>query len=98
MEDFTLCLTTNYVFGRGVEEQVGKLTSALGSRALVCCGHSSARKSGVECIRIEKNCGIDPVKEKQKPQLTSDGTHTNNKGAWQIARCVYDYLAFSNPQ
>ncbi|MBO4945236.1 MAG: iron-containing alcohol dehydrogenase, partial [Muribaculaceae bacterium] len=25
----------------------GKLTSALGSRALVCCGHSSARKSGV---------------------------------------------------
>ena len=47
MEDFTLCLTTNYVFGRGVEEQVGKLTSALGSRALVCCGHSSARKSGV---------------------------------------------------
>lgn len=58
----------------------------------------SARKSGVECIRIEKNCGIDPVKEKQKPQLTSDGTHTNNKGAWQIARCVYDYLAFSNPQ
>lgn len=48
MENFTLCLNTEYVFGRGVEERVGELTARFGGRcALVCRGHGSAVRSGL---------------------------------------------------
>lgn len=48
MENFTLCLSTEYVFGRGVEERVGELTARYGGRcALVCRGHGSAVRSGL---------------------------------------------------
>lgn len=55
-----------------------------------------AEKAGVGCVRIERTCGIDPDKEKVKPRLTVDGTHTSKDGAWQVANCVYNYLAFNN--
>lgn len=48
MENFTLCLSTEYVFGRGVESRVGELTAARGAKvALVCRGHGSAVRSGL---------------------------------------------------
>lgn len=53
-------------------------------------------RQGVECIRIERTCGIDPEKERKNFDLTVDGTHTSTKGAWQIANCVYNTLAFKN--
>lgn len=55
-----------------------------------------AERSNVYCVRIERSCGIDPDKEKVKPDLTVDGTHTSQKGAWQVAHCVYDFMAFHN--
>lgn len=55
-----------------------------------------AERSKVYCVRIERSCGIDPDKEKVKPNLTVDGTHTSQKGAWQVAQCVYDFMAFHN--
>lgn len=48
MDNFTLCLSTEYVFGRGVEERVGELTASRGAKvALVCRGHGSAVRSGL---------------------------------------------------
>lgn len=48
MINFSYCSPTRYVFGRGVEEQVGELTAAMGvKKVLVVSGHSSARKSGL---------------------------------------------------
>lgn len=48
MENFNLCLTTDYIFGKGVEERLGSECRKYGAkRALVCCGHSSAKKSGL---------------------------------------------------
>lgn len=48
MENFAYCTPTRYVFGRGVESQVGELTAAMGvKKVLVVSGHSSARRSGL---------------------------------------------------
>lgn len=48
MINFSYCSPTRYVFGQGVEAQVGELTASLGVRkVLVVSGHSSARKSGL---------------------------------------------------
>jgi|GEM_PF-339651 len=48
MDNFTLCLSTEYVFGRSVEERVGELTASRGAKvALVCRGHGSAVRSGL---------------------------------------------------
>lgn len=55
-----------------------------------------AEKCGVGCVRIERSCGIDPDKEAKQHNLTIDGTHTSKQGAWQIANCVYNYLAYNN--
>lgn len=55
-----------------------------------------AFRCGVGSLRIERLCGIDPDREKNKTELTTDGTHTSPQGAWQIANCVYNYLAFNN--
>lgn len=48
MINFAYCTPTRYVFGKGVESQVGELTAAMGvKKVLVVSGHSSARKSGL---------------------------------------------------
>lgn len=48
MENFNLCLSTDYIFGRGAENRVGEQVRRYGATAvLVVCGHSSARKSGL---------------------------------------------------
>lgn len=48
MENFNLCLSTDYIFGRGAEKRVGTEAKRYGAHvALVVCGHSSARKSGL---------------------------------------------------
>ncbi len=48
MENFTFCTPTRYIFGRGVEGQVGDLTAALGAKCvLVVYGQGSAVKSGL---------------------------------------------------
>lgn len=48
MINFSYCSPTRYVFGQGVEAQVGELTASLGvKKVLVVSGHSSARKSGL---------------------------------------------------
>lgn len=52
--------------------------------------------AGTGCVRIERICGIDPDLEAKSFSLTTDGTHTSQQGAWQIAKCVYNYLAFNN--
>lgn len=71
MINFSYCSPTRYVFGRGVEEQVGELTAAMGvKKVLVVSGHSSARKSGLldkvlvsivaAGVRTVELTGIDP--------------------------------------
>ncbi len=48
MDNFTFCTPTRYIFGRGVENQLGDLTASLGaSRVLVVYGRGSAIKSGL---------------------------------------------------
>lgn len=48
MIDFSYCSPTRYIFGRGVESQVGELTAAMGvKKVLVVSGHGSARRSGL---------------------------------------------------
>ncbi len=48
MENFNLCLSTDYIFGRGAEKRVGTEAKRYGAHvSLVVCGHSSARKSGL---------------------------------------------------
>lgn len=48
MENFNLCLTTDYIFGHGVADRVGQQCLRFGAkRVLVLCGHSSAKKSGL---------------------------------------------------
>lgn len=55
-----------------------------------------AALSGVYCTRTERTSGIDPVKEQTKKELTVDGVHTSENGAWQLANCVYNFMAFNN--
>ncbi len=48
MENFNLCLSTDYIFGRSAEKRVGTEAKRYGAHVtLVVCGHSSARKSGL---------------------------------------------------
>ena len=48
MDNFSYCSPTRYVFGRGVENQTGTLTAAMGCRkVLVVYGGGSARRSGL---------------------------------------------------
>lgn len=48
MNNFTFCTPTNYVFGRDTEQQVGKLTTAMGcSNILIVYGSHSAVASGL---------------------------------------------------
>lgn len=54
-----------------------------------------AQRSGVYCTRTERTAGIDPDKEKEKKELTVDGVHTSERGAWQLANCVYNFMAFN---
>lgn len=54
MENFSYCTPTRYVFGRGVEDQVGKLTTELGaSRVMVVYGQGSVVRSGLLTRVIE---------------------------------------------
>ncbi len=54
MENFSYCTPTRYVFGRGVEDQVGKLTAELGaSRVMVVYGQGSVVRSGLLTRVIE---------------------------------------------
>lgn len=48
MENFSFCSPTKYIFGQGVESQVGSLTAEhLGNKILLCSGGQSAEKSGL---------------------------------------------------
>ncbi|MDE6198294.1 MAG: iron-containing alcohol dehydrogenase, partial [Muribaculaceae bacterium] len=71
MIDFSYCSPTRYIFGRGVESQVGELTAAMGvKKVLVVSGHGSARRSGLldrvlvsicaAGVRTLELTGIDP--------------------------------------
>lgn len=54
MENFSYCTPTRYLFGRGVEDQVGKLTAELGaSRVMVVYGQGSVVRSGLLTRVIE---------------------------------------------
>lgn len=53
MDNFTFCAGTNFVFGRGVEEQAGALAKAAGaSNVLIVYGGGSAVRSGL-LARVE---------------------------------------------
>ena len=55
MQNFSICTSTEVVFGRGIEEQIGKKLHALGAtRVLVHFGGASARKSGL-LDRVERS-------------------------------------------
>ena len=55
MENFEFCTPTQYVFGRGVENQVGALAAKhLGAKILVCYGGHSAKASGL-LDRVERS-------------------------------------------
>ncbi|HTO23246.1 MAG TPA: iron-containing alcohol dehydrogenase, partial [Spirochaetia bacterium] len=47
MENFTFVNTTKIIFGKGVEEGVGREVKPLSSRVLVHYGKESVRKSGL---------------------------------------------------
>lgn len=48
MNNFNLCLSTDYIFGHGAEQRAGEQAKRYGATvALVVSGHSSARKSGL---------------------------------------------------
>ncbi len=48
MHNFSFCTPTEYIFGQGVESQVGTLSvQYLGSKVLIVSGHKSAEESGL---------------------------------------------------
>lgn len=48
MDNFSFCTPTEYVFGRGVESQVGEYSAKyLGTKVLIVSGNNSAEKSGL---------------------------------------------------
>lgn len=64
MENFTYCTPTRYLFGRGVEDQVGKLTADLGaSRVMVVYGQGSVVRSGLLARVIESLTDQDIIVE-----------------------------------
>jgi len=53
MDNFTYCTPTRYLFGKGTEEETGKLVSGMGCRkVLMVSGCGSARRSGL-LARVE---------------------------------------------
>lgn len=71
MDNFSFCTPTEYVFGRGVESQVGEYSAKyLGTKVLIVSGNNSAERSGLlnvvrqslnarSIIHVELN-GINP--------------------------------------
>lgn len=53
----------------------------------------SAKHLGLNVIRMDKEGGIDAKKEKVKHQLTTDGTHTSEKGAQLVGTFVAKQIA-----
>lgn len=48
MDNFSFCTPTEYVFGRGVESQVGEYSAKyLGTKVLIVSGNNSAERSGL---------------------------------------------------
>lgn len=76
MENFNLCLSTDYIFGRGVDSQAGEQARRYGAvRALVVGGQASARRSGLwdRVLKSLHDAGITTVSlEGIAPNPTDD--------------------------
>lgn len=71
MENFTFCTPTRYLFGRGVESQIGALTAGMGCRrVLIVYGKGSVVRSGLldrvkellrkSAVEFEELGGVQP--------------------------------------
>jgi len=61
MENFDYCTPTEYIFGRGTEERVGRMSAEkLGARVLLCYGGQSAVKSGL-LARVKSSLSAEGV-------------------------------------
>lgn len=76
MDNFSYCTPTRYVFGRGTEKEIGRLTAEMGvGKVLMVSGGGSARRSGL-LDRVEaslREAGIEWIELTGiKPNPTDD--------------------------